>query len=558
MMKSRSTKLQIIIVILLLAAHACQAASPTRNLPAVSPNPASALPSFTPGPTTASPGQPPWWRQAVFYEIFVRSFYDTNGDGIGDFDGITQKLDYLHSLGVTALWLMPIQTSPSYHGYDVINYYNLNPQYGTFADFQEMLQRAHELGMHVIIDLVLNHTSRENPWFVSANRDPGSPYRNWYIWSDTQPGYTGPLGTAWHPGLHGYYYGVFGADMPDLNYTNPEVTREMENVVHFWLKDVGVDGFRLDAVKYLIEEGQKQEDTPSTHAWLKQFFSVYKADDPQAFTVGEVSGAGALQGKSYTYDQMDEIFNFELAGGFVAAAQRGSTSGISGPMIFVLNDMPDGQFATFLTNHDQNRVMSVLGGSVEKAKVAAALMLTFPGTPFIYYGEEIGMQGEKPDQNIRLPMQWTGGPNAGFTSGTPWRAPREDFPTVNVEQEESSPDSLLAFYRQLIALRGDHPALQQGSLAKITTGNAGVYCILRSSPDENILVLINLSRSPVQNYALNLVSGGLPDGAYRLSALLGMESAADLEFRQGGFQGMKPLPRLEAYSIHIFLLTPAP
>jgi glycosidase len=500
--------------------------------------------------------QQPWWDDAIFYEIFVRSFYDTNGDGIGDFNGVTAKLDYLQQLGINAIWLMPIHPSPSYHGYDVINYYNVNPDYGSMEDFKRMVNEAHKRGIRVIIDLVLNHTSDQNPLFIDANNNPGSPYRNWYIWSDTDPGYAGPLGTAWHPGKSGFYYGIFSASMPDLNYENQAVTDGMYKVVNFWLNNVGIDGFRLDAVKYLIEEGQKQENTASTHQWLRNFYTFYKSGKPDAYTVGEVYGAGGFLAKTYTGDQLDQIFNFEMASGFVNSAAGEATSGVNSAIKFSLKDMPNGQYATFLTNHDQNRVMSVLSGNLNKAKVAASLLLTAPGTPFIYYGEEVGMEGEKPDEDIRLPMQWSGEANAGFTSGIPWRNPGTNYQTANVASEINDPASLLSRYRDLIALRKQQPTLRYGSLTLVETGNPGVYAILRVYENNAILVVINLTKKPVADYTLSLQDPVLQDGVYHLENLFGDASASGLTVAGGTFSSLIPLAELAAYSTQIWKLIP--
>jgi len=231
--------------------------------------------------------------------------------------------------------------------------------------------------------------------------------------------------------------------MPDLNYNDPAVTAAMEKVTGFWLKNVGVDGFRVDAAKHLIEDGNKVENTPATHAWLKGFYTEYKTQNPQAYTVGEVFGAGSSIVKSYTGNQLDQVFNFEMSGGFVNSANGGANSGITSAFKFAFQDMPNFNYATFLTNHDQARAMSVFYGNINKAKLASFLMLTSPGTPFIYYGEEIGMQGQKPDEDLRLPMQWSNASNAGFTTGAPWRAPNKDYTTVNVAAQTDDPNSLL-------------------------------------------------------------------------------------------------------------------
>jgi alpha-amylase len=493
--------------------------------------------------------QQSWWRNSVFYEIFVRSYCDSNGDGIGDFNGIASKLDYLQSLGITGIWLMPINPSPSYHGYDVLDYYLVNPQYGSMDDFKNLLAEAHKRGIRVIIDLVLNHTSSQHPFFVDANSNPQSAHRDWYIWSDSNPG------SHWYSGTTGFYYAFFGSDMPDLNYKNPDVTAEMYKVVRFWLKDVGIDGFRLDAVKDLIEEGAKLEDTQSTHTWLRNFYTMYKAENPQAYTVGEVFGAGAFAAKGYTGDQLDQIFSFEMSDGISGSALGGSNTGINSAITFALQDMPGGEYATFLSNHDENRIMSTLGGNLGKAKVAASLLLTSPGTPFIYYGEEIGMEGEKPDENIRLPMQWSEADNAGFTTGVSWRAPAANYQQANVADETNDPNSLLLYYRDLILIRNQHPALRTGSISSVTTTNRGVYAALRVSDKETILIIVNLTKNPIKDYTLSLPAASLRDGTYQVDSLLGTGMGTSLSISGGVFNNLQPLAELSPFSTYILLIT---
>jgi alpha-amylase len=547
-------KILRVLTLLIIFLTACSPATaiPPTALTGTSVPTATSIPTLTSAPTTAP--QTSWWQQAIFYEIFVRSFNDSNDDGIGDFNGITQKLDYLQDLGITALWLMPIQQSPSYHGYDVVNYFFVNPDYGTLEDFKHLLDEAHQRGMHIIIDLVLNHTSNQNPIFMEANNNTQSPYRDWFLWSSTDPGTIGLNGSAWHAGKSGYYYGIFGGGMPDLNYTNPEVTTFMNKVVHYWLINVGLDGFRLDAVKYVIEEGTKLENTGLTHEWLRNFYTSYKADKSDAYTVGEIYGAGAFLAKTYTGDQMDQVFNFEMASGFVNSAAGGANSGINSAISFMLKDMPDGHFATFLTNHDQNRVMSVLNGNINQAKIAAALMLTAPGTPYIYYGEEIGMQGKKPDEDIRLPMQWSADANAGFSTATPWRAPATDYTQVNVAAELSDPNSLLHFYQALITIRRQQSALQNGAISLVTNGSTGIFSILRSDGSEKILVLINLTKSIIKDYSLSIQNTGLQDGPVHLEALYGSGTFTPLNVTDRGFDNFKPLAELQPYSIYIIKL----
>ncbi|MGE5250409.1 MAG: alpha-amylase family glycosyl hydrolase [Bacteroidota bacterium] len=524
------------------------------------------VPTATLGATAVpGSGSTEWWRDAVFYEIFVRSFYDSNGDGVGDFKGIIEKLDYLNDgnpetkddLGITGIWLMPIFPSPSYHGYDVTDFYAVNPQYGTMEDFKLLLREAHKRGIHVIIDMVLNHTSDKIEWFRSARADVNSPYRDWYIWRDTDPKYKGPWGErVWHPSPTGYYYGIFESFMPDLNYKNPQVTKEMDKVITFWLKDVGVDGFRLDAVKHLIEEGNKQQNTVSTHKWLIDFRPVYKAARPDALTVGEISGDPPQVISDYTAgNQLDLAFNFQLAGAFLQSALTGQASFAANELKTSSKVLKTASYAPFLTNHDQNRVMSQLNGDLNKAKTAASLLLTSPGTPFLYYGEEIGMQGKKPDQDIRLPMQWSGQANAGFTTGRPWRAPTRDFPQVNVAAQESDPGSLLAHYRELIALRTAHPGLRSADISLVEARNPAVFASLRIEGSDRVLVLVNLGEQPVRGYSLSLSGASLPAGQYAVKALMGGGEPAPLQAgASGGFESYAPFPELAPYATYVLQL----
>ncbi len=264
----------------------------------------------------------PWWNDTVFYEIFVRSFYDSNGDGIGDFNGIIEKLDYLNDgdpktktdLGVTGIWLMPINPAASYHGYDVTDYYGVNPDYGTLDDFKRLMEECHKRGIRVIIDMVYNHTSNKHPWFIEARDQTQSSRHDWYIWSATNPGYAGPWGEkVWYPSVAGYYYAIFWIGQPDLNYADEAVTEEMYNVARFWLQDVGVDGFRLDAVRYLVEEGNNQQDTAETHEWWSNFQKYYKGINSEAMTIGEVYTTNYIVDDYLKGDEFDQAFNFDLA-----------------------------------------------------------------------------------------------------------------------------------------------------------------------------------------------------------------------------------------------------
>ena len=544
-MKLRRSLTTIVLSACLLGACAGGPVTPT-PIPGVSVQPVTGLPAGTDGY--------PWWNDTVFYEIFVRSFYDSDGDGIGDFNGITAKLDYLKELGVTGLWLMPIHPSPSYHGYDVTDYYAVNPQYGTLDDFKRLLAEAHARGLRVIIDFVLNHTSDEHPWFV-ASRDPTSPYRNWYVWSKTNPD------SHWRVAYSGFYYGYFGDGLPDLNYRNPAVTQEMQNVARFWLEEVAVDGLRLDAAKYLIEDGALIQNSDSTHAWYREFRTFYRQFKPDALTVAEVwdqvnpAAAGA-----YTQgDQLDLAFDFELAEAFLNSVRVGRADQALQALAADEEIFRPLQFATFLANHDQSRAISQLRNQIESAKTAATLLLTAPGVPFIYYGEEIGMTGvqQEGDRQMRTPMQWTAEAQSGFTAARPWFSVNKDYAQGrNVADQSADPNSLLAHYRALIRVRSQHAALRVGETFLVKSDNPAVYALLRVSKGEAVLVVVNLSTDPVSDYHLMLDSGPLV-GAYLPAPLLGGRPFVSPAVNaQGGFDAYQPLAELPSYAGFIIQLQP--
>ena len=468
--------------------------------------------------------KPSWWQDAVFYEVFVRSFQDSNGDGIGDLNGLIDRLDYLNDgdpatstdLAVTALWLMPIMESPSYHGYDVVDYYKVDADCGTNADFQRLVDEAHERGMQVIIDLVLNHTSIMNPWFI-ASLSRSSPYREGYVWSDVNPGYAGPWGEqVWHSRGGAFYYAVFWSGMPDLNCRNPAVTTRMFDVARTWLLDRGADGFRLDAARHLIEDGASQEDTPATHFWLAGFNAAVKGWAPDSYLVGEVWAEPEVI-VTYLNHEVDQCFEFSLAEAIVSGVRDGAPSRVSGALARVLRLYPEGRFATFLSNHDQERVMSQVLGSGAKAKLAAAVLLTLPGTPFIYYGEEIGMTGTKPDERIRTPMQWAPSPADGFTTVIPWEPVQTDAASRTVGSQTTDASSLLSTYRQFIRLRLGHAALRTGSTTLIDAGTAPLLGYVRTAGTETLLVVHNFASSP-HPVAIRVPS--LPAGTYGAVDLL--------------------------------------
>ncbi len=507
-----------------------------------------------------------WWDDTVFYEIFVRSFYDSDGDGVGDIQGLIEKLDYLNDgnpdtdddLGITGIWLMPITESPSYHGYDVVDFYTVDQEYGTVEDFQNLINEAHQRGIRVIVDLVLNHTSTQHAWFLES-RDASSPFRDWYIWESEQPDFRGPWNqTVWYKKFDSYYYAVFWGGMPDLNLENPEVTEEIYAISRFWLHEMGVDGFRLDAIKHFIEDGPAQENTPATHDWLRAFYTFYKRENPQAFTVGE-AWTVTSQVVDYTGDEVDIAFAFDLAEDMIDAARGPLAVPVVKRMQEMITSFPDGQYATFLTNHDQNRLISQLNGDEAKVKLAATMLLTSPGVPFIYYGEEIGMMGFKPDEDIRRPMQWHGNDlGVGFTTGRAWRLPALDYKTRHVESQNDDPDSLLNHYRSLIHLRNRYEALRTGEWTLVETNSARLYAFLRHTEDEVFLILINVHPQALraENYSLSLESGPVSDGVKAIS-LFGMENpTSPIINADGGFNNYIPFETIPTQGFAVIQLRP--
>src|SRR5437773_8426339 len=357
-------------------------------------------------------GAPAWTRGAVCYEVFVRSFYDSDGDGIGDLNGLIEKLDYIAKLGASCIWLMPVAKSPSYHGYDVSDYYRVEPAYGTNDDFKRLVAGAHRRRIKVLVDMVLNHSSSEHPYFQAALHDTTSPYRAWYRFAPAPLGKGPHGGDDWHrsPVRDEYYYGVFWSGMPDLNYQTPAVRDEAKKIATFWLRDLGADGFRLDAVPYLVEEGTCLMGCPGTHAFLHEYAAHIDSVKPGAYTVGEAWG-NIDEMMPYYPDQLTSYFGFELADSLLSAVRTGSAAGLLTGFVRLQDTLPAYRWSPFLSNHDQTRVLTALGGDVTRAKQAATLLLTLPGLPFIYYGEEIGMTGDKPDPRLRTPMQWS--PRAG-------------------------------------------------------------------------------------------------------------------------------------------------
>jgi glycosidase len=550
----------------LLATMAANAPSPTS--PSEAPRLPTVPPTITLGPAAEpSPLAAGWWDGAVCYEVFVRSFYDSDGDGIGDLPGLIARLDYINDgdpatqadLGATCVWLMPVAEAFSYHGYDVTDYYAVEQDYGAEADFRRLVDEAHRRGIRVIVDLVLNHTSREHPWFQQALGDPQSQYRDWFIWSETNPGYVGPWGeTVWHrsPARDEYYYGIFWDGMPDLNYRNPEVTEEAQRISDFWLNELGVDGFRLDAIKHVVEAGREQENTRETHAWLRAYRASLQRAKPDAFTVGEIFGGRPGVLDPYYPDQLDTYFEFSAGEGIIASANSGNAARYTEAVTAAYTRLPFQRWAPFLTNHDQERVMTMLGGDAGKMRVAATALLTLPGLPFVFYGEEIGMAGAKPDERLRTPMQWRAGPGVGFTAGTPWQAPQGDSAQVNVAAQDADPGSLLNLYRRLIHLHTARPALAHGSFAPLAAeGAPAVAAFLRVLGEDAALVVINFGERELADVRLSAVTSDLAPGAYRATDLLGGAGGAALSVGAGGaIERYAPLAQLAPRTGYIFAL----
>ncbi|MGQ0713740.1 MAG: alpha-amylase family glycosyl hydrolase [Gemmatimonadaceae bacterium] len=507
-----------------------------------------------------------WKRGAVCYEIFVRSFYDSDGDGIGDIDGLIEKLDYINDgtpdarrdLGARCIWLMPVAASPSYHGYDVKNYYRVNPEYGTNDDFKRLVVEAHRRGVRVLVDMVLNHASSEHPYFKDALLNTNSPYRAWFRWSPTKPDLKGPWGQeVWHrsPVREEYYYGIFWSGMPDLNYEEPAVREEAKKVATFWLQEMGADGFRLDAIPYLVEEGDRLNGSPGTHAFLREYAAHIRRVAPHAYTVGEVWDSIAAM-LPYYPDQLDAHFAFAASEALLEAARTGSAKQLYEPFMKLQHALPADRWSPFLRNHDQTRTMTVFGGDIARAKLAVTLLLTMPGLPYIYYGEEIGMTADKPDPRLRTPMHWTRGPAAGFTRGAAWEPLQPDSMTANVEPQDRDPTSLLNLHRRLIHLRGANAALGGGALVPLTTSSEAVAAYVRRDADRPVLVIANLGGTPVAGVRLSSPERTLTAGRYAATDLLG--GSAGQPVRVGGsgrFERYVPIRSLAPREIRVLELS---
>ncbi|RAL20630.1 maltose alpha-D-glucosyltransferase [Lujinxingia litoralis] len=502
----------------------------------------------------------PWYKDAIIYEVHVRSFYDSDGDGIGDLPGLTQRLDYLEELGVTALWLLPFYPSPlKDDGYDIAGYTEVHPDYGTLRDFQTFLREAHRRGLKVITELVLNHTSDQHPWFQRARRAPrGSVERDFYVWSDTPDRYREARiifsdvkhsNWTYDPVAGQYFWHRFYDHQPDLNFDNPQVRKAVFEIVDFWMK-MGIDGLRLDAITYLYErEGTTCEGLPETHAFLRDLRAHVDERYEDRMLLAEANlwpeDAVAFFGQG---DECHMAFHFPLMPRLFMAVEMEDRQ----PIVDILDQtprLPPGcQWALFLRNHDEltlemvtdeerdfmyrafapelrmrvnlgirRRLAPLLRGDSRKIRLLYALLLSLPGTPIVYYGDEIGMGDNYHlgDRNgVRTPMQWSADRNGGFSRANPQSLflpvitdPSYHYLSTNVEVQENQPASLLRWIKRLIALRQRSPALRSGELTIIPCTNHRVLAMRRTTDDDDALIVINLSHA-AQHVHLDLSAAG--------------------------------------------------
>ncbi len=504
---------------------------------------------------------PLWYKNAIFYEAHIRSFCDSNGDGKGDLPGMISKLAYLQELGVDCIWLLPMFPSPlNDDGYDIADYDNIHPDYGTVADFKQLITEAHTRGMRVIADLVLNHTSDQHQWFVESRKSKDNPYRDYYVWSDTDQKYkdtriifldTESSNWTYDETSGQYYWHRFYTSQPDLNYDNPVVADKMIDVLKYWM-DMGIDGFRADAVPYLFErEGTNCENLPETHDYLKRVRRLLDTDYPEAILLGEANQwpwdlrpyfGGDENDPSIPGDEFHMAFHFPVMPRIFKALKLGDSTDILDIMERTPSIPDNSQWCMFLRNHDEvtlemvteadrqlmwnlyapeermrlnlgirRRLAPLLDNDRRKIEVANAILFSMPGAPIVYYGDEIGM-GDNIwlfDRNgVRTPMQWTGGPGAGFsTAAEPWVPLIDDdtygYQTLNVATQLADSDSLFHTMKHFIATRKANPVLGWGSCDFLSVENKAILAYLRRTDETQLLILCNLSDNK-QEATLNL------------------------------------------------------
>lgn len=495
-------------------------------------------PDRHPTDAPAEAGRQPWWAHAVIYEIYIRSFQDSNGDGVGDLNGITERLGYLHKLGVNAIWITPFFPSPNADfGYDVSNYEAVAPQYGTMQDFDRLTRKARKLGIRVLVDLVANHTSSKSPWFEESRSSRHNPKRDWYVWHDPAPGGGPP--TNWKSIFGGstwtydkktgqYYYHMFMPQEPDLNWNNPQVRKAIYNVMRFWLRH-GASGFRLDAAPYLFENTNYPDDPdvnggrpvwakpynsglPALHGVMREMRKVVDEANDQDILLGETATA-TIAGLRAVYGKNGDEINLPMD--FLYGNQTRLNAAVFKKQIDNAETKLDGNPPVFFfSSHDHERQWTSFGDGVHNARIAritGMMTLTLRGTALLYYGEEIGMADlskkrlarfplgpnrpvADPRDPERSPMQWTGGPKAGFTTGNPWLPIAKDARTRNVAAEMAEPHSMYHWYAKLIGLRKTNAALREGAYVPLNSGNPDVLVYARrDASGQGVLVLLNMS-----------------------------------------------------------------
>lgn len=454
------------------------------------------------------PELPSYYPNGVTYEIFVQSWADTDGDGIGDFNGVTASLDYLKDLGIEAIWFMPIHPSPSYHKYDVTDYYDVHPDYGTMDDFRRLVSEAHRRGIRIIMDFVVNHTSNEHPWFLEASKGKDNPYRNYYVWAD-RDSIADQIAKKeitldsdnirqWHPNQDDlqHYYGFFTGTMPDLNFDNPKVREEIYRIGRFWLEEVGVDGFRLDAAKHIFPDDRPEDN----HAFWREFAEEMKKAKPDVYLVGEIWGKKEMLAPYF--GGLQAVFNFDWWFAINDALKGRGVESFAANHLEARNTFrsfrPDFIDPIFLGNHDQNRILSELQGDTAINKLGLAVMMTSPGAPYLYYGEEIGMFGAKPDPNIREPFLWDF--KERDTLRTTWIEPvfATDEAVMPLRPQMDDFNSLYHHYRYWIHLRRWHPVLSIGEMELLSQDLDGVLSFYRVLGDRNAEVHHNFNSYSVE------------------------------------------------------------
>ena len=481
-----------------------------------------------------------WWQSGIIYQVYPRSFQDSDGDGVGDLKGIISRLDYLKWLGITAVWISPIYPSPmADFGYDISDYCGIHPLFGTMDDFDQLLKEVHKRDMKLILDLVPNHTSSEHPWFLESRSSRDNPKRDWYIWHDAKEDGSEPnnwlsvfggSGWEWDEKTGQYYYHAFLKEQPDLNWRNPEVQQAMFDVMRFWL-DKGVDGFRVDVMWHMVKDELLRDNPPNPNyqqheSTYEQLIPAFSTDQPEVHELVE-----KMRKVTDAYDERVLIGEIYLPIHRLVTYYGHDNQGAQLPFNFMLitlgwdanilkskideyeGALPDGGWPNWVIgNHDQPRITSRVGKS--QAKVAGMLLLTLRGTPTMYYGDELGMrdvpippdkiqdpQGlNMPDKDLsrdpaRTPMQWDSSTNAGFSTATPWLPLPENFRRINVEVQQEYPYSMLQFYRRLITLRQKEPALHIGDYLPLLT-KPPLLGFIRKHESKQFLILLNLSHKP--------------------------------------------------------------